>query len=993
MKKKLVKPDEKGVCVWGNAGIVLAGVFVLSLLAGAMATASWAVSEEDGAEFIGIQDKVAVASNTVKSMPPEEAWNKIFGADGDDIGYSTQQTSDGGYIIAGETSSFGAGGEDVWLIKTDSEGNKQWDKTFGGSSDDWGYAVQQTSEGGYIIAGCTESYGAGSYDVWLIKTDSNGNKQWDRTFGGLNADRGFSVVQTLDAGGYVITGYTESYGAGDRDVWLIKTDSNGNKQWDKTFGGLNADEGWTLQQTFDGGYIIAGETESYGAGECDVWLIKTDSYGNKQWDKTSGGLSWDWGCSVQQTSDGGYIITGSTFSYGAGSEDVWLIKTDSYGTKQWDKAFGGLNDDRGKSVQQTSDGGYIITGCTCSYGAGSGDVWLVKTDSNGNEEWDKTFGGSSLDFGESVQDTADGGYIVTGGVASFGVGPFDVWLIKVGGEPIELPELTISSSDISFSNPNPEEGEAVTITATIHNIGIADASDVIVQFFGDEIQIGSDQTISAINARETGTAQVNWTATAGTHNISVIVDPYDAIAESNENNNIAHKLITTSGVIYVPDDYSTIQEAVDTANPGDIIIVRNGTYTENIKVNKRLTLKGVDMPTVDANGWISPITLRADGIVLEGFHVINSSGLYDGIRVTSNNNTLLNNTASNNYQGIGLHYLNNTLINNIISNNDLGINLNSNNNTLINNTVSNNNNDGITLYSNNNILINNTISNNRHGITLHWSSNNVIINNVVSNNRNRGIFQYSSSNNTIKNNNILNNQWGGIDLGDSSNNKIYLNNFINTKNVFLSNSTNIWNSTEEIIYTYKETTYTNYTGNYWSDYAGPDANNDGIGDTPYNIYLDMDNYPLMEPFENYPAPVPTTFDTGEGTYPSIFGTHNGTIKPSHDVNISRMYTYPCPGTGGHSEWAAFYNSTTDEEIANGTWKGYAFGDYQYIEFDKEFVLHEGVTYNYTIKTGSYPQIIHAHVFNTMTDGEITCTSFVDANDNVYDDWIPAIRLE
>ncbi|NQE44822.1 hypothetical protein C5S31_02205 [ANME-1 cluster archaeon GoMg2] len=123
------------------------------------------------------------------------------------------------------------------------------------------------------------------------------------------------------------------------------------------------------------------------------------------------------------------------------------------------------------------------------------------------------------------------------------------------------------------------------------------------------------------------------------------------------------------------------------------------------------------------------------------------------------------------------------------------------------------------------------------------------------------------------------------------------------------------------------------------------------------------------------------------------GVHNGTIKPSHDVIVNRMYTHPCPGTGGHSEWAAFYNSTTGEEIANGTWGGYAVSDYHYIEFDKEFVLHEGVTYNYTIRTGSYPQIIHEHVFNTTSDGEITCTEFIDANGKRYENWIPAIRLE
>ena len=146
----------------------------------------------------------------------------------------------------------------------------------------------------------------------------------------------------------------------------------------------------------------------------------------------------------------------------------------------------------------------------------------------------------------------------------------------------------------------------------------------------------------------------------------------------------------------------------------------------------------------------------------------------------------------------------------------------------------------------------------------------------------------------------------------------------------------------------------------------------------------------LNPFETIKIEV---FDTGPGTYPSIMGTHNGTIKSAHDVNISKMFTYPCAGTGGHSEWVAFYNSTTGKEIAIGTWKGYSVGDHQYIKFDKEFVLHEGVTYNYTIRTGSYPQIIHEHVFNTASDGEITCTKFVDANGKVYDDWIPAIRLE
>jgi hypothetical protein len=203
-----------------------------------------------------------------------------------------------------------------------------WTQTFGGTNGDKGYSVQQTTDGGYIVAGGTGSYGAGIDDVYLIKTNSSGDTLWPRTFGGINPDFSYTVQQTSD-GGYIITGRTSSFvGAGSADVYLINTDSNGDTLWTETFGGSSNDIGYSVQQTTDGGFIVAGDTYSYGAGSADIYLIKTDSSGDTMWTQTFGGTNADKGYSVQQTIDGGFIVTGSTTSYGAGGKDVYLIKLD-----------------------------------------------------------------------------------------------------------------------------------------------------------------------------------------------------------------------------------------------------------------------------------------------------------------------------------------------------------------------------------------------------------------------------------------------------------------------------------------------------------------------------------------------------------------------------------------------------------------------------------------------------------------------------------------
>jgi hypothetical protein len=393
---------------------------------------------------------IFAALGIASAYEPAVQWQKTFGGSNNDWGNSVQQATDGGYIIAGETYSSGTGSYDIYLIKTDYDGNPVWQKTFGGNNYDEGYSVQQTSDGGYIISGKTWSFGAGKSDVYLIKTDPNGNQEWQKTFGGNDNDWGNSVQQTKD-GGYIITGKTRSFGVGNYDVYLVKTDPNGNTQWQKTFGGSDWDDGESVQQTTDGGYIIAGGANYFVPESGDVYLIKTDPNGDSVWQKTFGGSDYDWGEAVQQTSDGGYIITGRTKSFDAGLWDVYLIKTDSDGNLLWQKTFGGGNDDDSSSVQQTSDGGFIIAGYTDSFGARSGNVYLIKTDPNGNLLWQKTLGGSGGERGNSVQQTSDGGYIIAGTTDSFGAGGSDVYLIKLSSDVCQYVLFGDVNSDCRFN--------------------------------------------------------------------------------------------------------------------------------------------------------------------------------------------------------------------------------------------------------------------------------------------------------------------------------------------------------------------------------------------------------------------------------------------------------------------------------------------------------------------------------------------------------------
>jgi len=370
-------------------------------------------------------------SNILPATSPSPSFCKAIGGPSIEAGKSLIQTSDGGYAIAGFTISFGAGSGDVYVVKLDANGNLQWTKTIGGPESEEGNSLIQTSDGGYAITGYTSSFGAGQLDVYVVKLDANGNLQWTKTIGGKKADVGTSLIQTSD-GGYAIAGFTESFGAGKWDVYVVKLDANGNLQWTKTIGGPKGDEGYSLIQTADGGYVIAGFTESFGAGKADVYVVKLDAKGNLQWTRTIGGPESEIGNSLIQTSDGGYAITGTTGSFGAGKADVYVVKLDANGNLQWTKTIGGPESEVGNSLIQTSDGGYAITGTTGSFGAGEADVYVVKLDANGNLQWTKTIGSKNKNYSKSsLIQTSDGGYAIAGHTESFGAGKWDVYVVKL----------------------------------------------------------------------------------------------------------------------------------------------------------------------------------------------------------------------------------------------------------------------------------------------------------------------------------------------------------------------------------------------------------------------------------------------------------------------------------------------------------------------------------------------------------------------------------
>jgi hypothetical protein len=339
-----------------------------------------------------------------------------------------------------------------------AEPEEEWNLTFGGRYADGVWCLQETKDGGNILVGNSASRGEGS-DLLLIRTDELGKCIWSRIWGGSGEDVGYFVQETRD-GGFIVTGSTKSFTMGEELLWLVKTDGNGSLSWDKTFGGFvssSGDGGWSVNETDDGGYITAGYTQSMGNGRKDLWLLKTDAMGCKIWDKTFGGREDDVGMSVLQSRDGGYIVAGRTASFGKGGDDIWLLKTDSLGEELWNRTFGGKQDDASFQVVELRDG-YAVAGRTES-GSDKKKIILIKVDPNGQKLWEKTYSGSSA---SSLQSTRDGGYIIAGRIDNKKTGRDALiiktdstgrieWSMTLGGSCDDIGTYVIQSKDGSYT--------------------------------------------------------------------------------------------------------------------------------------------------------------------------------------------------------------------------------------------------------------------------------------------------------------------------------------------------------------------------------------------------------------------------------------------------------------------------------------------------------------------------------------------------------------
>lgn len=470
--------------------------------------------------------------NIALAQAPAIQWQKALGGTDNDYAYSIRQTSDGGYLVAGTTRStdgnvYGNHGFfDVWIVKLNSSGALQWQKCLGGTNEEGARSIQQTSDGGYIVAGYAQSNDGdvsgnqGSYDLWAVKLNAVGDIQWQKCLGGTGVEAANSIQQTSD-GGYIIAGSTDSIDGdvtgnhGNGDYWVVKLNAVGDIQWQKCLGGTGVDMANSIRQASDGSFVVAGWTRSNDGDVTDnqskiysdFWVVKLNPSGDLQWQKALGGLGDDFAIAVEQTGDGGFIVAGSTESNNGdvtgnhGVFDFWVVKLNDSGAIQWQKTLGGTDNEYANSIQQTSDGGYIVSGNTYSNDGdvtgihGDLDFWVVKLNAVGDIQWQKCLGGTGVDLANSIEQTSDAGYFVTGftnsneGDVTGNHGNFDMWVVKLAPDSLSA---NIFGAPESHFYPNPVQNQIQT-AMPVTSYKINDLSGKLImqeaQFSGQSIDV------------------------------------------------------------------------------------------------------------------------------------------------------------------------------------------------------------------------------------------------------------------------------------------------------------------------------------------------------------------------------------------------------------------------------------------------------------------------------------------------------------------------
>ena len=388
-------------------------------------------------------------------------WSTTLGGPAADGGRSICSTSDGGYFIVGYTYSFGAGDADLYVIKTDATGNEEWSRTFGAQGRDYGNAGIEASEGGFVVTGYTTLYGGGGENVFVAKLDAGGTEEWSTILGGPMADGGVAVCET-DDGGFVIGGYTFSSGAGQSDAYMAKVNQAGEVQWERTYGTGEAEFGFGLASTQDGGYVVTGLTGyGPGIGNSDIFVVRTDAQGQELWRRSFGGTTYDQGSSIVATPDSGFVICGQTDVLYAECMDAYLTKLGAQGTQQWGTRFReGQFYDYGRALCLTPEGGFAIAGGTKNPVTGKNDVYVIAAEADGSEFWKSIIGGSGIEWGSGICATNDG-YVVTGHTDAEAAGAFDVLLLKVSSLTAQFDmapntghaPLQVAFSDHSWGSP------------------------------------------------------------------------------------------------------------------------------------------------------------------------------------------------------------------------------------------------------------------------------------------------------------------------------------------------------------------------------------------------------------------------------------------------------------------------------------------------------------------------------------------------------------